>query len=273
MNQGEARRNRREVQSLALELQGERVPVKLTVDPPTLVRWLSESGRRQRLLMLDVDVDVASANSVRIDFDLVFSPKSIRRGTVVDQADYYVGSTGAELHVQPRKGEVCDYTAGRSVDVNYSNSTDIARRSAATIGPEATVSVGGGDTKLGIGNVSYAAGSKRAMSASFQAEERVLQTEFANPHVKWVLVLPRGERAVRDFLQGNLSLYAECRYLDRGIEGQIEVRPSNIRFFGPDRRPLGRMASLRMRYALWNRRIRILSQDPECIAFRVNKVD
>ena len=56
--------------------------LKLFVFPPLLVRWLDENERRKRVLLFDLDIDMTEKDRVRFDFDLVFSPKSVRRGAL-----------------------------------------------------------------------------------------------------------------------------------------------------------------------------------------------
>ena len=82
-------------QELEVLLQPKCSPMslELTFSPASLVRWLDRDERRRRVLLLDLDIDTTEKDGVvRFDFDLVFSPKSVRRGAV-KQADYYVGST------------------------------------------------------------------------------------------------------------------------------------------------------------------------------------
>lgn len=240
--------------------------VKVTFHSPTLARWLDTDARRTRLILLEVDANAISKHAVRLEFDLIFSPKSIRRNGVT-RADYYIGSTGAELRVSPSRGWVSAFSKGLTVDANYTNSFKSARGFGVLLKPKVSVELPSAKLSGSAVAIQYGAGSELSMECSFRASERYLETEFARPEIKWSLALPRAQNVVRDYLQGNLNLFAECMRLDEGIKGVIEIRTSDIRFFCPERRPLGRVASLLMRYALWREGIHILSQDPESIDF------
>lgn len=247
--------------------------LKVQFQDRSLVQWLSEEDRKSRLILLDIDADVSSGNTVRLVFDLVFSPKAVRRKGVVQQSDYYIGSTGAELNVRPTKGRVISHSQPKTIDASYSNSTRVTRNSGLVIEPKVTANLKSAQVKGSVGSVEYKAGLEQQKSSTFQANERWLDIERANPAVKWIVALPRRKSVVRDYLQGNLLLFAECVSLREGIEGTIEVRASDIRFFRPDRSPLGKLGSILMLYEVWRDGINIMSQDPEVMEFKISPLE
>lgn len=246
--------------------------LRIRFQTPTLVRWLTKEGRECRLLLVDVDADALSEEIVNLSFNLVFSPKAVRRRGIVE-ADYYIGSTGAELHLRPSKGRIISYTKSQAIDVNYSNSSRRTRKWSVIIEPKASASVPSAEVGGSVGAAECSAGSEQEIRSSFCSSERILETEYANPEVKWIFALPRRENVIRDYLQGNWHLFAECESLKKGIEARLELRVSDIRFFGADRKPLGPFTSLLMRYELWCDGIHILSQAPESMKFKISSLE
>jgi len=248
------------------------VSLTIEVDPPRLSRFLGELAKRHRILLVNLDVDETETETYALAFDLIFDPKPVQRRTVVT-ADYYVGSTGAELWVEPSTGKIQHFTQSRSFEVDYTSQSERQQRRAATFKPRLELSAGEAGASAEAGGFEIAAGSARSEAASFRSEERDLVAVFLDPELKWVLQLPRGERAVRDYLQGNLRLDAEIVPVDGRAGGTIRLRPSDIRFFGPDRRPLNFWASMAMRLILWQDGIRVHEPYPERIDFSIKRED
>lgn len=74
---------------------------------------------------------------------------------------------------------------------------------------------------------------------------------------------------MRDYLQGNLRLDATVAPDGDMVAGEFVLRPSDIRFFGPDRRPANSSASLAMRLILWKEGFRFDEPYPERMAFSI----
>jgi hypothetical protein len=227
---------------------------KLYIDPPTLLRWMPKD-ERSNVLFLDLEPDFLNENTLRIDLNIVFRPIPIRRGSSQTR-DYYVGSTGARVLFETFDGKVGDYTKGSPLKVNYENSFTRSRISDAKIAPE----VGREDSSLSIGEISFSKDITRTFKTSFSGNERVLSDIDLGYGVEWELKLPGGQ-AIRDYLIGNLFLYAESTWNCKSKGGRIVLRPSDILFFDSERRTIGDgIRALAMRFVLWRQGIKLNSK-------------
>lgn len=110
------------------------MPLKITYTPPILVERLDDKERRKRVILLDIDVK-ADDNEIYFDFDLTFSPKSIRIGAI-NKAEYYVGSTGGHLNFRPKGGKIVSHTPAASISVKYILTDSTNKKSKAVAAPK-----------------------------------------------------------------------------------------------------------------------------------------
>jgi len=73
--------------------------------------------------------------------------------------------------------------------------------------------------------------------------------------------MPRAERVIRDFLIGNLSLFATCSWDGLKRAGRIRLRPENVLFFDAQKKPISATRSLIMQCVLWGQGIKIQNVD------------
>ncbi len=244
------------------------VDTTLHISPPNLLPWLSRKQKENSIILLDLEADSKRSNTLNFHLNIVFNPISIRRGHLT-RADFYIGSTGGEIVVDIANGIITDYTNSQTLNVNYSNTTTRRQTSALCLAPSLQSRENGAEFELKAGSVTFDVNSERTLSASFSGSERFLVAMLMDNTLKWVISLPRGEQVVRDFLIGNLYLHAECAWRGECRKGRIAVRPSDVRFFDADRRPLGPKHSLLMQFALWRKGIRVLNKD----GFELNFTD
>lgn len=137
-----------------------KAPICLKVDPGIL-QWLNSDDRRENTVLLDFDADGDSDGNLRLDLNVIFKPLAVRRGTAT-RADYYVGSTGAEVSLQAFSGSVVDYTPSATINVDYSNATTRTRSHSLQITPSVKHkrSDGGGGGLLSLVRLSTATSQK-----------------------------------------------------------------------------------------------------------------
>ena len=245
--------------------------IGLSISPPNLVVWLSREERERNVVLIDLDADMEGTETLRLDVNVIFNPLPVRRGTLT-RVDYYIGSTGAEVSVDASGGKVHGHTPAATLDVNYSNATQSRRKAGLTLKPEMKVKDLSRAAEAKLGSVTRAAGQERVQSAAFASAERVLAPVATDDGVKWTVSLPRGEKAVRDFLIGNLYLFAKCTWAGTTKRGRVAVRPSDVRFFDADRRPLGTAQSLVMQFVLWRLGIKLQNRDGFAMTFRETRL-
>jgi hypothetical protein len=103
------------------------------------------------------------------------------------------------------------------------------------------------------GEIKWEARGQSERKATFSCSEMILVPINKGEAIHWRLDSPRGDKAVRDFLMGNLYLFAECAWNGTPKQGRFGARPSDVRFFDDQRRPLSKATSLLMLYQLWRR--------------------
>ncbi len=241
----------------------------LQISPPVLANWLGADEQSRNVLLLELEVDELDNKSLRLDLNIVFNPIRLRRGNL-PRADWYIGSTGAEIYFDAVDGSVTEnYTKGRPLEVNYKPTETWKRKAALTLRPEIDTKDTSASTKARLGDIALEANTERVFESSFSCEERLLSQIHMTNSVKWVIDLPKGSKVVRDFLLGNLYLCAECFWLNRPRSGRISVRPADVRFFDEERRArsIGFRASLGMRFVLYRRKIKIDNLDGLTINF------
>jgi hypothetical protein len=228
------------------------VEKKLFINPPSLLRWLPREQQRN-VLSLDLEADFLDERTIRLDLNVVFRPRPIKRG-LLQVRDYYVGSTGARITFEAFLGKVTNYTRGTPMKVDYEHTYTHSRKTSVKIAP--TIEAGE-ELKAEIGEVTFDKNVERAFTSRFSGAEKILSDINLGHAVEWEIKLPDGQ-AMKDYLFGNLYLFVESSWDAVTKEGRIEVRPSDLVFFGADRRMIAnRTKAVAMRFALWRKGIRL----------------
>jgi hypothetical protein len=232
--------------------------------PPKLIHWLDDEFRKMSVLLLDIEPDFIDDNKIHLDLNIIFRSIPVKSGTLQCR-DYYVGSTGARIIFKAIGGEVKDYTGPMTLTVDHEQTFERSRRSGVNVAPAIE---GGKELKAKVGEITFQKDAKRTFTLKFSSSERSLAPVFMHDTVEWEIALPKGEKAIRDYLFGNLYLYVDSEWACERKEGQVEVRPSDILFFDSERRAIGGpKGSLVMLYKLWKQGIKI-RRDSLVINFR-----
>lgn len=227
--------------------------LRISIDPPLLTPWLIEKQREMLVVLLNLQVDQDVKGLTRFDLDVVFDPISIReRG--MTRRDFYVGSTGAEISIHVDSIPIVEFTPSVNLSVDYRNNISFHRQSNLSLIPKVKYNNSSGTiVSAELGHIQYQKKQQVDFSANFRSEERLLESIHLSDTIKWNISLPRGEKVIRDFLLGNLYLYAKCNNRKKTkLTGYIEVRPSNVIFFNSQRKPIESfMKRLYMHYLLY----------------------
>jgi hypothetical protein len=238
----------------------------LLIDPPILFPWQTPEDKRLSVVLLGLACDLPEVGKLRMDLDVVFNPLPIRRGKFARE-DFWVGSTGVEVALVARDGIVLDSTRSMTIEVSYSNKTTGTQNVSIALSPAVKKKKAQEEFEVGGLGLTMSRGRQREFATTFDNEERILAASLAGDTVRWLLMLPHGDKAVRDFLFGNLYLFATCNWPKGGVAGEVFVRPLDVLFFGSDRRPLNRTKSLAMEYVLWRRGVKLKNRDGIHIRF------
>ncbi len=233
---------------------------------PHLYRWLSPAVRNASLVLIDVNPD-ASLRELRFDIDAVFNVIPVRRGSI-KRADFYVAATGGRLSIDLRRGSICkNYTDAIAIQTAYENKISRTQNASVTLS-------GLGETTGRPESLrgAISAGSQREYSCRFSASERILNPILLPPRsLRWELMCIRGERALADFVSGNLYLTVGMSWSGTRVSGTIELVPDRMEFFGPDRRALGTLKSVAMFLVLKRRGFKVKWADGVTIRFEAER--
>lgn len=212
------------------------------------------------VMLLDLDADAPAGDSLRLQLNVVFQPIVIRRG-LLERSNYYVGTTGGTVVVRAPDADLVDHTGPSSIVVQHEVSSGREVTGARKLVPELGGKLGAMDLEVRPGSVELARKSTLTTGTSFVSEEMILAPINLRDAVEWRIDSHRGEKAVRDFLAGNLHLHATFRWKTDSKRGSIRACPSDIAFFDSSRKRLSNRSSILMRYILWRKGIRIANCD------------
>jgi hypothetical protein len=227
---------------------------------------LTSEQKKNESLLLDLEIDLVAEGVLRLDLNIVFNPLPIRRG-VFTKEDFYIGSSGAQIFVDTDGGRVEEYTPAVELSVKYSNSTKQKRTTTLCIKPSAKLTAQGAELDVTPGSITLQANDERTFTASFAGAERTLAPVYLNDSIRWEIALPRGDKVVRDFLIGNLYLFARAKWAARLPSGSIELRPADVRFFDSKRQVLSKLKSILMMFVLSKEGVRPRHKDGFKISF------
>jgi hypothetical protein len=222
--------------------------------PPKLIQWLDDELRKTSVLLLDIEPDFIDDNKIHLDLNIIFRSIPVKTG-IVQRRDYYVGSTGARVVFKAIGGEVKNYTGPMTLTVENEQTFKRSRQSGVKISPAIE---SGKEFKVNIGDITFQKDAERTFTLKFSSSERSLAPLAMHDAVEWEIALPKGEKAIRDYLFGNLYLYVDSEWSGKLKEGQIEARPSDILFFDSERRAIGGpKVAMIMLYRLWQQGIKV----------------
>jgi len=242
--------------------------INLIIDPPITMDWLPQEKKDKNIMIFGFDADMTKNKSLRVDLNVAFTPIPVRRGKITRRTDFHIGSTGATIKVKTNNSTLKNYSKEKTLKVKYSNTTKRKRNFTFTLKPEVTAK--SGDVQIGasIGSVTREKGDERTFSTAFSNKERKLATTALNNTITWSIELPRGDKAIRDFLIGNLYLYAQFTCGSSPISGRVAIRPTNVLFFDEENIQIGKLHSFYMQYVLWRKGIKLMNLDGVQIKFK-----
>ncbi len=232
----------------------------LIIEPPTILSLMRREERARCVMLLGLDAESPASDCLRLRLNVVFQPIAIRRGAIAPN-DYYVATTGGSATLSAPIAEVVDYTGPSSVAVQHDVSAGREIGGYQKLVPELKSKLAGAELEFKPGSVERATKSSFSSGIKFASEEMVLVPISFGNAVKWQIDSHRGEKAVRDFLAGNVYLEATFRWKTATKTGSVHVRPSDISFFDGSRRRLSSRASILMRFVLWRNGIDIAYRD------------
>jgi hypothetical protein len=213
------------------------------------------------IVELHLSTETLSDTQSQLSLDIAFPVIPIRRG-YLEPTDYYVGTTGATVTLTAKEAEFVDYTGPVGIDVEYEQSAGKSRSQTGKLAPEYKTKLGPAELQLKPGSLESSFATTSGSSIKYQSKEFLLAPTKSVGSLTWQVDMPRGEKAVRDFLLGNLSLSATLEWQTTDRHGTAQARPSCVAFFDGGKRKLeGWRACVLMLFILWRRGIRLNNQN------------
>jgi hypothetical protein len=188
------------------------------------------------------------------------NPIPIQRGLVV-KSECYVAIKGARFGI----GCVGAALEGGTESVNLTATYASSRRGSKNLSITPKIkakSADRGSIEAELAALSFARGAEA--SVTFGGEEAILLKTTEPPRiVRWSLSLPRGEKAIRDFLEGPIQLTVNVKPDQVGGNGEVvaAAHPTSRAFFNSDRRELGGLGGWALAVKLWTQGISLPSVD------------
>lgn len=219
------------------------------------MRWLSDDDLARALVPFDVEMDLLHLGKLRLDVSLAFNHIVVPLDTGVRYKELYLGYEGVQVDIHARGGKVVEHRKHETITIAYTNTTTHHRTSEISLAPKLSYKSQGGELTAEPGGSTFQAGTTSAFTTSLHCEERILSPTLFDRKVRWLFNRPKVPSAVRDFLDGNLHLFAICAWtLGTPKTGTIRVKPSGISFFDENRSRLkSRWKGLVMEFLLRSR--------------------
>jgi hypothetical protein len=229
--------------------------LSIQTSPRKLIRDLTMDERDRSPVLLDLIAKLIDQQTICCQLTVSFQPIRVGRG-ILNRSDYYVGTTGIEVSIRAVKGEIVGYTQPSTIDVVYSRTDGNENGRGEKISPEVKLKSG---VEVKIGALESNKKRTQSETVTFSSAEMILvATELADM-VRWNIDTHRAEKAIRDYLVGNTFLEATFKWNGGDRTGEIKLRPE-IRFFDNDKRLLSRKASIRMRFVMFTKGIRLANE-------------
>ena len=178
-------------------------------------------------LAASLDGEIKESNSVLLTIKAAFLPFPVKKGIIV-VTECQVGTTGARFTLEAQEASLKNLTSDVQIDTSY----EVSKSSGATVKLEPKVK-----TKISKAEVEISPGSAESEKSVtkkvvFSSGETLLVgTTIGSDMVRWSLRPHSGEKAVVDYLEGNLEILALGSWADDKLPTFISTVEPRDRVF------------------------------------------
>ncbi|MFA1676915.1 hypothetical protein ACDY97_30370 [Rhizobium mongolense] len=209
--------------------------LKLTVDPPSLHRFLSPRERACAVLTVDLDLDMAEPSTVEFVINLIVRPIRLNNRGVFRATSLYVGTQGCEVTITFRDCELHYSTPQETLAVTHTRTVTATRAQSLEIAPELELKIAEQGGKASIGSLKSERGENVTYSTSLETKEHILAAAAFADGCTWDLRRPDVPSPVRNYVVGNLYLRASFSLgARRAAAGEIRYQPNGVRIYSDD---------------------------------------
>jgi hypothetical protein len=234
--------------------------------PPVLMSSIPADRHEWSLVMLDVTANNLDENRTRLDVNVAVRGVALRDG---NSTKCFIGCESIAVVLTAATGHVVDSTREMTLPVTRRTKKTEARKSTLTLKPELSAKAGKVvEASVSLGNASVERGHDSELESEYQTSERMLAPVRSDRVVEWAFDPPKGS-VTRDYIQGNLDLFAVCQWGAEPKIGKIEVRPEKWRMYAADdKRPLGAFKALLVGFLLRDLIDRVEARDGIVVSFK-----
>ncbi len=218
--------------------------LKLTVDPPSIHRFLSPHDRACAILTVDLDLDMPKQSIVEFVINLIMRPIRLNNRGMFKATSVYVGTQGCEVTVTFHDCSLLNSTPPELLAVTHTKTVEATRAQSSEISPELELKIAEQGGKASIGSLKNERGEKVTYSTSLETKEHYLAAAAFADGCTWDLRRPNVRSPVRNYVVGNLYLQASFDLgARRTAVGEIVYQPNGIRLYSDDGGDVGVAAS------------------------------
>ncbi|CAL1517250.1 hypothetical protein [Chitinophaga sp. MM2321] len=220
---------------------------EVRISSPHLVsQLLSKEERMKNILVLGLDGKINAAGEWTADLDLIIRSIKVSVLGFSRTKKYYVGAPGATLRLDVTDGAVQQYSKGKPLEVNHTETKKSIGKISLKIKPE----IEAHHVKASVAEVEKSRDKESASTSSYPFTEMWIEAIKYEDQVEWRIDLPEGNHVVRDYLLGNIPFSATIKWNIKEKQGTFFVAPSDIFFYNKKNKKIDKMKTLLMRFAL-----------------------
>lgn len=213
----------------------------------------------KEIIRCEIQADLDADDSIRFDFNVIFDRVELLNLGMLSAKKWYIGATGGALQITIYNARLVDFSPPISIDYEHKVSRTVTKTVDFNITPEIALNYGPINGSIG------GAGSKRSAEDtvekqySFKANEQTLAAIVTQNSAAWDVIAPVVESAIRNYLYGNLYLFANFKSKETPLSGEIKFSPSRILLFNEDGKACSSRISLASLFLIWKNGIPAVS--------------
>ena len=214
--------------------------------------------RNRTAALLNVGAESADEDAIKLLIDVLFQSVPVKRP--LQRGHWFAACRSALIYVQLDTGTVLGQTEKTPLQFHYKIESSSDEEVGAELNPTVKVGPEGAQTEVSVVSLTAKKKTSRGGEIDYSGTENTLEVNCLANSVTWDFSIVRGDRAIRDFLSGNLPLWVDCKPRGTRLKGTIKLLPS-IFNFDRDKQPMSGTKSFLMQLALAFRKS--MKNDPE----------
>lgn len=211
----------------------------LTITPPhRVIGSMPPKVEEITPVLLGIRIEKVGTGFLKLLLDVAFQSIPLERP--FGSGFWYFASTGAHIELRASGAKILSHTEGSRIVVKYVLKTENTKSLNAKIEPKVKLLE---DAEFSVGAVGTDRTVVHGGETVFISHENPLAVVETQEAVSWQYSMGQGHKAVRDFLFGNLKLWADCKWPGKNRRGRVRLRCSSF-FFDEENKRLPRWKAI-----------------------------